>query len=151
MIKMPKGLWVVVADGAKALFVQNVSNAIEPDLRVMRVDEIDNPQTADQGTSRPGRRDGPMGAGRSAIEPTDWHQMAKEEFATTVAALLNKWAQAGGIDDLVIVAPPQTLGELRAALNPKVIGIIRAEMAKDLTNHPLPDIAKLVMQELADL
>ncbi|CUH63714.1 Protein required for attachment to host cells [Thalassovita gelatinovora] len=151
MIKMPKSLWIVVADGAKALFVQNVSDTIDPDLRVMRVDEIDIPNTAKLGTEQPGRRDGPAGAGRSAIEPTDWHRLAKEEFASTIAALLNKWAQAGGITDLVIVAPPQTLGELRAALSPKVTGVVRAEMAKDLTNHTLPDIAKLVMAEMADI
>ncbi|MBR9651722.1 host attachment protein [Thalassovita aquimarina] len=151
MIKMPKGLWIVIADGAKALFVQNVSDTVDPDLRVMRVDEIDNPSTTDQGSDEPGRRDGPGGAGRSAVEPTDWHELAKGDFANGVASLLNKWAQAGGISDLVIVAPPNSLGDLRAAIDPPVRSVLRAELAKDLTNHPLPKIADLVMAELADL
>ncbi len=151
MIKMPKGLWIVVADGAKALFVQNVSDTVEPDLRVMRVDEMENPPTGAQGTDEPGRRDGPGGAGRSSIEPTDWHELAKGEFASGVAGLLNKWANAGGIDDLVIVAPPSSLGDLRAAMGPSVKGVVRAELAKDLTNHPLPKIGELVMAELAKI
>ena len=151
MIKMPKGLWIVVADGAKALFVQNVSDTVDPDLRVMRVDEIENPPTGAQGTDQPGRRDGPGGAGRSAIEPTDWHQLAKGEFASGVAGILNKWARAGGIGDLVIVAPPASLGDLRASFDPAVRKVLRAELAKDLTNHPMPKIADLVKAELAKI
>ncbi|MDX1780088.1 MAG: host attachment family protein [Thalassovita sp.] len=149
MIRMPRGLWIVVADGAKALFVQNVSATVDPALRVMRVDEIENPATTEQGTDQPGRRAGT--AARSSIEPTDWHQMAEGNFASGVASLLNKWARAGGIDDLVIVAPPQSLGDLRSALDPAVRNVLRAELGKDLTNHPMPKIADLVMAELAKL
>jgi len=40
----------------------------------------------------------------------------------------------------VIVAPPRTLADLRAAFHPDVQGLIIAEINKDLTKHPVGEI-----------
>ena len=46
----------------------------------------------------------------------DWHRFAKEQFARDVAAALEAAALKKLYEELVIVAPPQALGDLRQAL-----------------------------------
>ena len=46
------------------------------------------------------------------------------------------------------VAAPQVLGALREALTPAVKAQVVAELAKTLTDHPLPKIAKEVVAAL---
>jgi protein required for attachment to host cells len=48
---------------------------------------------------------------------------------------------------LVVVAPPRTLADLRNAFHPEVKTCIVAEINKDLTNHPVGDIAKHLMSD----
>lgn len=43
---------------------------------------------------------------------------------------------------LVVVAPPRTLADLRAAFHPDVRGRIIAEIGKDLTKYPIYEIEK---------
>jgi urease subunit alpha len=52
--------------------------------------------------------------------------------------------QADRFDQLVIVAPSVIMGELRKSFSGSVEGRIVAEVAKDLTGHPVPEIEKLL-------
>lgn len=137
---IPTGSWIVVADGQKALFLRNAGPAKSPTLHLIEKDVLENPPTRDQGTDRPGRFPD-AGQGRSSVEQTDWHEFEKTRFAKSIAAHLNRAAASGGFDDLYLIAPASTLGELRAALNGKAKAQLRAEIEKDLTNHPVPKIA----------
>jgi protein required for attachment to host cells len=83
-------------------------------------------------------------AHRSAVQETDWHRLAKHEFAHKIASLLEQEAQADRFDQLVIVAPSVIMGELRKSFSGSVEGRIVAEVAKDLTGHPVPEIEKLL-------
>ena len=56
------------------------------------------------------------------------------------AARLNKAASAGAFDRIVVIAPPQTLGELRAHYGAEMKKRLLAEIDRDLTKHPLADI-----------
>lgn len=149
MLRLPKGLWILVADGQKALFLENVSDTTDVALRVMRVDEIDNPSNATQGTEGPGRFSGASGAARGAVEPADWHQMAADQFSSGVAALVNKWVAAGACTALAVIAPPKALGALRGELSDSAQKLVMLELPKDLTNHPIPEIAGAVKSALA--
>ncbi len=148
MLRLPKGLWIVVADGRKALFLENVSDTVDADLNVIRADKMVNPANSEQGTGAPGRLSGASGAARGAVEPADWHQMSEDKFATDIAALINKWVQAGACPALVVIAPPGTLGALRAALSPPATKLLIAELPKDLTHHSVPEIAEAVQSVL---
>ena len=53
---------------------------------------------------------------------------------------LDKASGANAFDRLVLVAPPQTLGELRIALKKRTSARITAELAKNLTNVPIHDL-----------
>ena len=84
-IALKHGLWLVVADGEKALFLQNEGDATYPNFEVVREMEQENPPTREQGSDRPGRfNDGPS-AHRSAVADTDWHQVGKVRFADEIA------------------------------------------------------------------
>jgi protein required for attachment to host cells len=137
-------MWVVVADGEKALFLRNEGDAEYPNLEVVREMAGDNPPTRDQGTDRPGRlSDGP-GAHRSAVADTDWHRIAKERFADEVAARLYRMAHRGDFGNIVLVAPPPVLGELRKKLHKEVANRIAAEVPKELTGHTTGEIETLL-------
>ncbi|MBU4527639.1 MAG: host attachment family protein [Hoeflea sp.] len=137
--------WVVVADGEKALFLSNAGTPDRPALEVFTGFEQPNPRTADQGVDRPGRlADGAGSAHRSAVQETDWHRLAKHEFAHQIASLLEQNALADRFEQLVIVAPAVIMGELRKSWSKSVSGRIIAEVAKDLTKHPVPEMEKIL-------
>ncbi len=140
-MRVPHAAWVVVADGGKFLILENAGDAERVDLRVVRRGEQDNPPTREQGADRPGRFDD-VGVGRSSVEQTDWHEIAKERFAGTLAEKLRGWALRGRFRHLVLVADPSTLGELRGRLHEKVKDALQGELDKDLTNLPVDAIEK---------
>ena len=143
-LKLKRGLWIVVADGEKALFLENRGDTQYPDLQVVQEMEQANPATREQGSDRPGRySDGPS-VHRSAVEDTDWHRLGKERFADEIAERLYKLAHRGAFKEMVLIAPPQVLGEIRRKLHKEVAGKITGEIPKTLTNHTIVDIENLL-------
>jgi protein required for attachment to host cells len=59
-----------------------------------------------------------------------------------VATALEKVVRERKVSALVVVAPPRTLADLRAALHADVRARLIAEINKDLTGHPIGDIEK---------
>jgi protein required for attachment to host cells len=107
--------------------------------------EQENPPTREQGVDRPGRHsDGPS-AHNSAYEETDWQRLGKERFADEIAERLYKMAHRGDFKQIVLIAPPLVLGELRKKLHREVAEKIVGEIPKTLTNHPVYDIEKLLL------
>ncbi|TIV91135.1 MAG: host attachment protein [Mesorhizobium sp.] len=138
---MKHDLWVIVADGEKALFLRNQGDTRYPNLQVVQEMEQENPATREQGTDKPGRyAEGP----RSAIEETDWHRLGKERFADDIAERLYKLAHRGDFDEVVLIAPPQVLGEMRQKLHKEVCDKVKAQIPKTLTNHTIFEIEKLL-------
>ncbi|QCO57762.1 host attachment protein (plasmid) [Pseudorhodobacter turbinis] len=150
MAKLKNGGWVLVADGEKALFLINDGDENNLDLRVIRKDEQENPSTREQGANRPGSVQSSAGHDVSAMDDTDWHELAKERFAVDLADLLYSRAHAGRFDQLVIVAAPQILGVLRASMHSTVSGKVLTEIPKHLTNQPLDKIEKQVAAAVAE-
>ncbi len=140
-IVVHNGAWVLVGDGHKALYLTNHGDPDLLDLRVLDAQVDDNPPTRAQGTDAPGRAMSAFG-GRSAVENTDWHEMEKHLFVASVAARINKAAESGAMKEIVIVAPPRVLGDLRQALSPAARARVVGELDKDLTRHSTPDIEK---------
>lgn len=148
MTFLTQGTWVLVADSEKALFLENTTDAQNPNLKVRRKDEQENPSDREQSANRPGRfNDGPS-VHRSAVDDTDWHQLAKERFASDLADRLYKMAHKGKFDRLVLVAAPEVLGELRKNLHKEVADCVVGEVAKNLTNHETSKIEGMVKEAL---
>lgn len=144
MARLAHDVWVLVADGEKALFLRNEGDADYPNLQVVREMHGENPSTREQGTDRPGRfNDGPS-PHKSAVEETDWHRIAKERFADEIARRLYRLAHRDEYRRLVIVAPPLVLGELRQKLHKEVSDRVETEIAKTLTGHPVDRIETIL-------
>ncbi len=136
-MRLSKNLLVVVADGARHLWLEPDPEAGPKALRVIEVAERPALRTAEQGTDRPGRYQGPGGR-RETVEQTDWRRLDQQDFARTLAREL---AETGD-RPIALIAEPRTLGMLRAALAPAVAGRVCAEIAADLTRHTVPEIEK---------
>lgn len=148
MILLKTGSWVLVADGQKALFLRNDLNTKDYDLRVVWHQETENPASADQGSDRAGRANSVPGMRRAALQETDWHQLSEDRFAKEVAAILDRAAHDGAFDEIVVVAPPKVLGDLRVQISPDTKKKVVAEIPKTLTNHPIEKIESLLKSEL---
>ncbi|SIT01203.1 Protein required for attachment to host cells [Roseivivax lentus] len=151
MARIETGTWVLIADGEKALFLRNDVDAENPDLNVVRLEEQDNPSDRAQSANRPGRMNDGGPSQRSAVDDTDWHELAKERFAHDLADILYAQAHKGAFDKIVLVAPPQVLGDLRDTLHQEVRNKVVAEVDKTLTNHPLDEIETLLRDTLAEM
>ncbi|MEE7504785.1 host attachment protein [Methylobacterium sp. C33D] len=137
-LMIPHGGYVLVCDGRKALVLRNEGGPLAADLRLQRgFAAPPNPPTHEQGTDRPPRVR--LGGSRSAIEQTDWHDLAERRFASEVAQVLDT---VDPIPALVLVAPPRTLAELREVLSARLRSAIIAEVGKDLTKHPVDEIQR---------
>lgn len=112
------------------------------ELSVERVLQHADAPTREQGTDRPGRYQGSDGASKSAFEEVDWHQLGEDRFAAEIGGVLNRLARENRFRHLILVAPPKVLGAVRTELNKETSARVVAEVPKDLTSQPVPEIAR---------
>lgn len=143
LVRIHNKAWVLVGDGRKALFLRNEGDADLLDLRRANVRLDDNPATRDQGADAPGRAQSRMGP-RSAVETTDWHDLAEHRFAESVAAEIDEAVRSGACKEITLVAPPKILGDLRKSLHSETLKHVKGEIAKDLTHHRIGEIEKIL-------
>jgi len=149
MSRLEQGTYILVTDSEKALLLENITDGQDPNFEVRKKEEQDNPSDIEQSANRPGRKQD-IGVGhRSALDDTDWHELAKERFADDIAELLYARAHRGKLGPLVLVASPQVLGDLRPKLHKEVQDLVQGEIPKTLTNHPIDEIEKIVKDALA--
>lgn len=166
-MQIPHNAHVLVADGRKMLFFRNEGDGEFPNLQLEKKDVHPNPKDSEQKTDLAGQssstRSGPgapavaqngsnhargsgaqFASGGGTMGETDYHQLEEDKFAAEAADLLKRRALNNEIESLIIVAPPQTLGELRKHYHKEVEARIAGEIAKDLTNMPVPEIEKVL-------
>ncbi|WP_171210767.1 host attachment family protein [Ruegeria sp. HKCCA5426] len=146
MVALSQGTWVVIADGEKALFMENITDADDPNLVVVSVEENDAPVA--RPTDRAGRRPDTGPNQKSAVEEAKWKTHAKSLFVQDVANLLNRKGLKGAYKRLVLVASPHVLGLLRRRLHSEVLNKVVAEVDKTLTNHPLHKVEQVLTNRL---
>lgn len=135
--------WILVADGSRArvLLSEGWGSGLTPVEG--KSFEVHIPPTRELGTEKPGRGFSSAHGRPFAVETrTDWHRQAKENFLKSLAEVLKEGAEARAYERLVLVAPPQALGDLRAAIAAKVEKMVIAEVNKDLTHLSLKDLEK---------
>jgi protein required for attachment to host cells len=129
---LPQGTIVAVADGEKFNLFQNTGDESNPALTAMPEADVESVNKG-SGASH-----------QSSSGNPDASQAAEDGFAGGIADLLNKRVLDGDIADLVIIAAPRTLGELRKSYHKKLSEVLRGEISKDLTGHALQDIEKAI-------
>lgn len=128
-MNLKKGAVVAVADGEKLVLFRNTGTASDLKLTAMKTPAIDV-ENMSSGMRRISK----------AANPDDQTQN-EDAFAAGTAEWLNKQVLAGKVADLVVIAAPKTLGELRRHFHKETQARIRAELAKDLAGHSTEAIA----------
>ena len=144
-LKVHHEAWVMVGDGTKALFLHNAGDEEILNLRRLEVRQQDNPATRDQGSDAPGRGFSPSGTRFGSLGGPDFHQIEDDRFAAAIAEEINRAAHENAFREIVIVAPPKCLAEIRKDLSAEAQKKVTAEIAKDYTHHPIPEIEKLLL------
>lgn len=134
---------VLVADGRKLLFFRNTGDGDYPNLEAETVRQQDNPAHLDQASDKAGQSSN-TGTQSGTMGENNFHELEEQRFAAEAADLLKRRAFANDYEKLIIVAPPTALGEMRKHLHKEVQSRLVGEIAKDLTNHPVPEIEKLI-------
>jgi protein required for attachment to host cells len=128
MDRIPADAMVVVADGESARVFRNVG---ADGALSLQQQELVTAQNVDD--------DGPSGSAPTEQSP---QQTDEATFAKQLAHRLNHGALTNAYAHLVLVADPQTLGQMRPQLHKETLQRMHGELAKNLTNSPLPDIER---------
>ena len=139
------GAMVLVADGRKMLFFRNKGDRFAPNLEAESVKTQHNPFDREQSTDMSGRAPSTNG-GQATMGKTDYHEQEETRFAAEASDMLKRRALANDFEKLIVVAPPNALGEMRKHYHKEVQNRLVGEIAKDLANHPVPEIERIIAQ-----
>ena len=135
-------LWYAIADGGRARFVERDENGFFHTVASFESTDLHSRAT-DLGTDRPTKVHDRAGAGRHAVEPRqDLKQQAKQDFVKLVAEELTIEHGRGAFDQLMLVAPPGVLTELKQKLAKPVADLVVRDLQKDLTKVPDHDLTE---------
>ncbi len=131
-MQLPKGAIVAVADGEKLNLFRNTGDEAHPKLTAMPDVAVGSDYKGSGGRHH-----------SSSANPGD-SQLEEDSFSAGIAQVLNRQVLDGKIDDLVIIAAPRTLGELRKHYHKTLSATLLGEIAKDLTGHSAQDVEKAI-------
>jgi protein required for attachment to host cells len=143
-LKLTNDALILVADGSRMFVLHNQGDEVFPDLRVLEHHAAPNPPNREILADAPGVSTTRGHHGRDTMERGDPHRQNEVKFLIQAAEVLSAQARRNPRAHLIIVAPPIALGELRHHLDEATRGRIVAEFDKDLTKHPVEDIARLL-------
>ena len=129
-MKLPKGTLVAVVDGEKLALFENTGQT-EVKLKALPVGAIED------------RASGASGRTSSGANP-DNDTQAEDGFAVGVADAINARVLNGKVDNLLVIAAPKTLGQLRKGWHKETEGKLVGEIAKAMTGHSTDDIAAAI-------
>lgn len=139
-------MWVVAADGGKALIYRNNGFDDLPDLRLVESEDPVVPPNREIFTDKPGRRRD-ANSHRSAMEQDDAHQREEMRFLKELGESLDKAAYEKKVDRLVIFAPDRALGILRDHLG-HAEAITEHLVNVDVVNEPAGKLTERVKKLL---
>ena len=131
-MQLPKGATVAVADGEKLNLFRNIGDEANPKLTALPAADVASDNK------------GSGGRHHSSSANHDGGQLEEDSFSAGIAALLNRQVLDGKIADLVVIAAPRTLGELRKHYHAKLSAALVGEIAKDLTGRAVRDVEKAI-------
>jgi protein required for attachment to host cells len=131
---LPTGTTIAVADGTTLRLFHN--KGVKPGVHLV---ELNTPMFGATNSGSGTRH-------HAGSANPDARRLVEDDFAAATAAFLNKQSLDRKIEHLVVVADPRTLGELRKHFHADLTGKIIGQLAKDLSQRPLEDIASLIAE-----
>lgn len=127
-MKIPEGTLIIVADGGGARVLRNVGDR---NNLTLRQESVLAPQNIND--------DGPAGA----MPPESrGEEIDEATFAKQLANHLNARALKHEFEHAVLMADPQTLGQIRSSLHKETSDRLIAQINKNLSNAPIGDIER---------
>lgn len=130
-MNIPPNAHVAVLDGERFLLLRNRGTATQPELEVTARPDVS--ECGESGAAGHHDTDGKSDAYRT---------QDKLDHAAGVAGWLNRAVLENEIENLLIVADPDSLGELRRHMHIRTEAAVIGELDKQLTGMPGPDILK---------
>jgi protein required for attachment to host cells len=146
--------WVLVADGGTARVYRTTGETDTHRAWLEGVEggeftRLDPDHLASQSGKDMSRANGNSGHG--IIDHEQVKRQAEVEFISAVLSWIGKGPHLHAFDQLVIVAPARTLGEIRKAMPSGLSGKIHREINGDLTKLPIKELERRVMASLQDI
>lgn len=145
-------MWVVIASSSYAeIFSVNNSG-----VDIKTVHYLDFPdgrkKSGEVDTDKPGRNYQKGGSTRHAYSPHDSvHHHEQKVLAGMIAEVLRKDHADNAFDNLIIIAPPSFLGELRPALTKAVKECVSKELAKEISSDLSTKDRMEMLRKMLDL
>ena len=131
-MQLSKGGFVAVIDGEHFSLFRNTGESGELSLTALP----DPPVDADHHGAARGHP--------SSSANHDDRQQDEDGFAVGVADRLNALAESGKVEELVVIAAPRALGELRKHYGKRLAPLVVKEISKELAGRPAAEIAAAV-------
>lgn len=128
---IPANAHVALADGTRFLLMRNAGSATEAKLELVAEPSL-------KGEDESGAR------GHNDSRSDDYREQDKLDHAASVAGWLNRAVLQHRIEQLIVVAAPDTLGEMRQHYHKETEAVVVEEIAKQLTGMPGPVIAQAI-------
>ncbi|MGN6578582.1 MAG: baeRF12 domain-containing protein [Bordetella sp.] len=143
--RIPYHAWIAVCDGAKGIVFRNDGELGSLNLRTVIAMNAERRPAHEHGSDRPDRISAPSGSGRHAVEVVDRHRSAENQFLEDFARSLDKVVPPHDLQGtLIVVAPPQALGIVRRKLSPRLLQMLKKEIARDVVGFPVNHIETLL-------
>jgi protein required for attachment to host cells len=128
---LPTDTVVAVADGEKLHLFRNTGTEIELHLVAAPDEDVE-------------AASGSGGQNSSSANP-DESRVEEDGFASGIIKMLNSQVLTKKFSDLLIIAAPKTLGEMRKHYHKNLEAALLGEIGKDLTGHSIADIEKTIL------
>lgn len=134
-MKLPHNAHVAVADGNRFMLLRNTGKPFEPTLEMVEQPDLEasNFSAGVRHQDESGQRTG----------ATDLNELA---HGAAVAEWLNAKAVAGDLSQLMVLADPKTLGEMRRHYHSALEKALIGEIDKTVTGEPLEKIAMVIAE-----
>lgn len=124
---IPHGTLIAVVDGQNFNLFRNAGNEAEPELTALPSPALDSHNHS--------------GAGHHSVPGNHADSLVAEDaHAGAAAAWLNQQVLGHKLDNLVVIAAPRTLGELRRHYHKQTEKVLLRELSKDLVGRKAPEI-----------
>lgn len=142
----PSKTWIVLMDAQAVRIVAN--DGPNKGLYWVSTKGLDAPAVSEL-SDAPGMTKAPAGPDRGSISEHDHKTQAAISFADAILDVLTVAHGKNAFQQLVFVAPPTMLGILRQRMPRLLSDMIRAEIAKDLTQILITDLPAHLTDVLA--
>lgn len=130
-MQLPAKAHVAIADGERFLLMRNAGTSDDAKLELVEEPSLEGEQESGAFGHHDPRSD-------------DYRTQDKLDYAASVAGWLNRAVLQHRIEELVVVADPDTLGEMRRHYHSETRDVLVAELDKQVTGMPGPDILEVI-------